>query len=69
MSADADRLIDPNTDPLNDPFESVQTFREITQIYSDLIDKFHIDKESGGDRERIEQGLKYLIALVSPQQE
>ena len=62
-------LFVPDSDPLNDPLQSVTSLKEITQIYLQHIDAFHVDTSSGGEREHVEQGLKYIITLASPQQE
>lgn len=57
------------TDILNDPFEKISTLNEVTELYLATGDAFHVDQTSGGDRERVEQIIKFLVTLLSPPQE
>ena len=59
-------IIDPLTDPLNQPFERANTIKEITVLYLQKGELFYIDNQSGGKRERAEQFIKFLLTLSSP---
>ena len=53
-------------DDLNGPFKRATTIPEVTKLYLEKADFFHVDQSSGGDRERAEQFIKFLVALVTP---
>ena len=56
-------------DMLNEPFEAAKTLDDVVRIYLHHADRFHLDPMSGGDRERAEQFIKFLIALVLPKED
>lgn len=56
-------------DPLNDPFDCATTLKEVVDLYLKKADSLHLDALSGGDRERVTQLIKYIIALASPSQD
>lgn len=59
-------LIDADKDDLNNQFERAETLEEVTGLYLQKADLFHIDQTSGGKRENTEQFIKLLIALAAP---
>lgn len=59
-------LIDPSEDPLNGPFEVAETLKEVVDLYLKKALAFHLDTSSGGERERAEQFIKFIVALASP---
>lgn len=61
-------VIDIETDPLNAKFEKTTTIAEITDLYLEKADCFHVDQSSSGQRERTEQFIKFLVALAAPMQ-
>lgn len=60
-------MIDVDVDTLNDQFERAQTIEEVTGLYLEKADLFYVDQSSGSKRERVEQFIKFLVALGSPE--
>ena len=62
-------IISTTTDPLNGIFERASSIIELTSLYLNHADLFHLDRTSGGDRERQEQYIKFIITLLSPKED
>lgn len=56
-------------DPLNDPFAVATSIDELSSLYLTQSDLFYLDNASGGQRERQEQFLKFIITLLAPKED
>ena len=58
------------TDTLNDLFQRPDaSLKTIIDLYLRHADAFHVDQTSGGKVERVEQFIKFIIALAAPEQQ
>ena len=64
-----DDIILDNDDLLNKPFEKLHTISDVVFAYQQHAKSFYLDEKSGGERERVEQYIKFVLTLLTPQED